>query len=78
MTWCEDIEQALIELGGRAHLSEIYEMVKQIREKRGLPLGQYKAWIRYFLQQNSRGKGKDIFNPVKIGSGIWELKVTNR
>ena len=77
MSWCADIEQALEELGGEAHLSEIYQKVREIRERKGLPLGQYKAWVRHFLQQNSRGRGRNNFQPkypVEMRRGIWQLR----
>jgi hypothetical protein len=70
--WIEDVRDALLASGGEAHLSAIYPKVRGQRTSRGAPLGQYKAWVRYFLQQNSRGKGRDIF--VHVGPGRWRLK----
>ena len=79
-TLIDHIVQAFSELGrDRAHLSEIYAKVKEIRERKGIPIGSYyllKAYIRWTLQNNSRGRGKNIFHPVKLGTGVWEyLKI---
>ena len=74
MKWIDDVKGALEELGGKAHLSKIYPLVEGRRKQRNDSIGQLKAWVRYTLQQNSRGKGYDIFFPVQIGSGIWRLK----
>lgn len=73
--WLEDVERALRNLGGEAHLSEIYKKVYAYRKARNAPLGEYEAWVRYYLQQNSRGKGRNIFAHVgQSRSGIWRLK----
>jgi hypothetical protein len=73
--WLEDVSDALKELGGEAHLSAIYEKVLAYRSARKAAIGEYKAWVRYYLQQNSRGKGYDIFAHVgAYGSGRWRLK----
>ena len=72
--WIDDVKQALKSLGGKAHLSKIYGKVREIREQRKSPLGEYEAWVRYTLQQNSRGRGQDLFEPFRIRSGIWLLK----
>lgn len=72
--WIDDVYESLNELGGKSHLSKIYEIVGAKREKRKAPLGKYKSWVRYTLQQNSRGEGEDLFEPFRIGSGIWLLK----
>lgn len=77
MKWKKNIKKALEELSGEAHLSEIYPRVKQMREARNDDVGKYKAWIRNALQENSRGKGEDIFEPkypVEERKGIWRLK----
>lgn len=73
--WLEDVRDALIALGGKAHLSKIYKKVLEVRRQRGDPIGKYQAWIRYYLQQNSRGRGQDIFEHVEPPrSGQWRLK----
>ena len=72
--WIDDVYESLNELGGTSHLSKIYEIVRAKREKRKAPLGNYKSWVRNALQQNSRGKGEDLFEPFRIGSGIWLLR----
>jgi len=73
--WLEDVSNALVELGGEAHLSSIYPKVYEYRKTRGAPMGKYREWVRYYLQQNSRSKGHDKF--VHVGasrSGRWRLK----
>ncbi len=75
MKWYNDVYDVLLKLGGQAHLSKIYDGVFEQRSRRKNPLGDnYKEWVRNALQQNSRGKGHDIFEPVRIGSGIWKIK----
>jgi len=76
MKWIEDVKYALVELDGRAHLSEIYKIVRINRTKRGETTGELEAWIRHTLQQNSRGQGENIFEsayPVQMRKGIWKL-----
>jgi len=73
--WLEDVRDALISLGREAHLSAIYEKVLEYRTARKAPIGEYKAWVRYYLQQNSRGNGRDIFDHVgPPKSGRWRLR----
>jgi len=73
--WLEDVRDALLALGREAHLSIIYEKVLHYRRSRNAPIGEYKAWVRYYLQQNSRRKGSDIFEHVgPLRSGQWRLK----
>lgn len=75
MEWWKDVKIALEQLGGQAHLSRIYPIVHRRREARNGTLGKnYREWIRNSLQQNSRGRGHDIFEPVKLGSGVWKLR----
>jgi len=73
--WLEDISKALGDLGGEAHLSSIYTKVLESRQARTASLGEYQAWVRNCLQQNSRGKGHDVFAHVgPLRSGRWRLK----
>lgn len=77
MRWKDDIMIALKELGGQAKLRDIYKIVRKHRIKRGDTIGELEAWVRYNLQQNSRGKGEDLFEPVyppEERMGIWRLK----
>ncbi|MBU1767127.1 MAG: hypothetical protein KJ648_03360 [Candidatus Omnitrophica bacterium] len=76
MRWIDDVKNALVALGGEAHLSQIYEIVEKNRSKRGDTMGKLKSWVRNTLQQNSREKGKNIFKsvyPVEMRKGIWRL-----
>ncbi|MHA1410510.1 MAG: hypothetical protein ACTSQY_09450 [Candidatus Odinarchaeia archaeon] len=74
----EDILTAFNQCGKTTlHLSEIYEQVRIIREKRGENVGDYdlfKSYIRWTLQNNSRGRGKDVFIMVRKGSGFWSIQ----
>jgi hypothetical protein len=69
---CVDVITALGLLGGKGKPKEIYAKVHDMRVARGDPLGQYDAWIRNALQENSRGKGHNLF--VHIDRGVWGLK----
>jgi hypothetical protein len=77
-TICDDIVTAFDELEATTlHLSEIYEQVRLIRERREEYIGDYsllKAYIRWTLQNNSRRRGRDIFIMIKKGSGIWSVQ----
>ncbi len=75
MKWYQDVYNALALLNGKAHLSKIYPEVYKLRKSRNDTLGDnYEEWVRNALQQNSRGKGHDCFEPVKLGSGVWKIK----
>ena len=72
------IISAFHELGETTlHLSQIYRQVRIIRERRGIDIGDYdmfKAYIRWALQNNSRGRGKDVFTMIRKGSGLWAIR----
>lgn len=77
MTWINDIKTTLIELGGQAHLSDIYRIMKKLRCERNDTHVELESCVRCTLEQNSRGKGKDLFEPVfpvEYKRGIWRLK----
>lgn len=78
-TICDDIVSAFTKVGlATLHLSQIYEEVKAIRKCRGVDIGEYsllKSYIRWTLQNNSRGRGKNIFIMHGKRSGLWSLKV---
>lgn len=79
--WVSDIEEALVELGGRAHLSQIYDTVRRLREAKGksLPLN-FNASVRKNLQWYSSdsdvflNKRDLFFMPERKGAGIWALR----
>lgn len=75
----DDILSAFTNIGlATLHLSQIYEEVKTIRKHRGVDIGKYyllKSYIRWNLEHNSRGEGKDIFIMHGNRSGIWSLKL---
>ncbi|KPV63332.1 MAG: hypothetical protein AOA65_1340 [Candidatus Bathyarchaeota archaeon BA1] len=47
MAW--RVVEALRELGGEVHLSEIYLIVRRRREEKGATLGRYEAWFAVSL-----------------------------
>jgi len=76
MTWNEEIYAAVRDLGGSAHLSQIYDYIQE-HSLRTLP-ETWRATVRYTLQRNSsdtetfkRG-GEDLF--VQLGDGFWALR----
>jgi hypothetical protein len=72
--WVEDIIQALENLGGQAHRSQILEEIKRIRTE-PLPI-KLRETIQERIQAHSSDskhfQGKDYFK--KIGNGIWALR----
>jgi hypothetical protein len=78
--WVDDIEQALTQLGGEVHLSEIEFAVRKLRGdgRRSWPRNA-DACIRYTLEThcsdslNYRG-GPNLFEMVDRGSGYWRLR----
>ena len=72
-TWVRDVEEALP--SHRFYQDGLYRLIslKEIRIKNGSSLGDYRAWVRNAIYQNSRGKGYNLFNTPKIRSGIWQL-----
>jgi len=74
----DSIISAFHELGETTlHLSQIYWQVRIIRERRGIDIGDYdvlNAYIRWTLQNNSRGRGKDVFIMIRKGSGLWAIR----
>lgn len=70
--WLDDVLAALVELGGEGDLKEIYPLVAAQRSSRHAPLGCYQEWVRNTLQDNSRGRGKDVF--LHIARGRWGVK----
>jgi hypothetical protein len=73
--WRSDVLEALEELGGEAHLQEIYPIVKRRREQRGDTLGQYEAWIRYELNHNCNGRGNNIYE--RVARGVYKKSDKN-
>ena len=83
-TWLEDVQTALKNLGGEAHLSKIFEEVKRVRKNLN------PSWTRTVQKElerhssdssvwNSKYKGKeDLFYSAKgIGEGVWGLRNYN-
>lgn len=79
--WCHDVRQALRNLGGQAHLREIYEEVRSIRRKAGrsLPIN-VEPIVRKELEHNSSDSHsykakRDWFKSVNgIRGGVWALR----
>jgi hypothetical protein len=80
-TWRGDVELALRRLGGRAHLSKIYDEVERIRRELGRSVPRtLDAVIRRTLEDNSSDSdnykgGPDLFYmPDGRGPGVWALR----
>lgn len=76
-TWKEDLIKALENLGGKAHLSKIYNEIEKIRPNNLNPTWQ--RTVQRELETNSSDseafKGEDIFYSVEgKGKGIWGLR----
>lgn len=79
--WRQDVALALRELGGAAHLKDIYEKVRSSRIQAGRSVPENSdAIVRRELEYNSsdtkayQGK-RDWFRSVDgIGSGVWALR----
>ena len=71
--WWMDALQAIGRLGGKARLKDIYPIVYELRSARGSSLGEYQAWVRNAIQNNSRGRGLDIFE--HLAKGVWGIKL---
>ena len=77
-TWLKDIQTALKNLGGEAHLSKIYKEVSKVREGKLNPT--FESTIRRELETNSSDsesyakgrKGEDLF--YMKGKGVWGLR----
>ncbi|WP_430437526.1 hypothetical protein [Oceanibaculum nanhaiense] len=80
-TWRELIAIALSELGGSAHLSQIYKKTEElaVSRKRELPKS-FEAIVRKEIESNSSDsqyyQGRyDLFRSIDgIGSGNWSLR----
>ena len=76
-TWRDEIIRALQNLGGKAHLSKIYDEVEQITTK-SIPRTLI-AVIRDTLQKHSSDSvkfvdtGSDDF--ISYGDGVWGLRI---
>lgn len=73
-SWVEDIVQALKNLGGEAHRSDIFEEIKRIRT---VPLTEHsieamQGCIQAFSSDSLSFRGVDLFR--KVGDGVWALR----
>ncbi|MDQ8732441.1 DUF262 domain-containing HNH endonuclease family protein [Bradyrhizobium sp. LHD-71] len=78
-TWREDVRTALVQLGGQAHLEEIYRAVNLLREKGGRSVpASFRSLVRKNLEENSSDSeafsGLDLFALKIKGSGVWSIK----
>lgn len=80
-TWIEDIITALINLGGIAPLSDIYDETRKVRPQPHPP--SFDAIIRDYIERHSSNSvkfknkpaSKDLFFSDKgLGQGIWGLR----
>lgn len=75
LKWHEEVESALKTLGGRAHLSAIYDHIEGSTARRLPPT--WRSIVRKVLQQYASNcdaflQKEDLF--VRCGEGYWELK----
>ena len=77
-TWVEDIVDAIMEVGGIAHLSEIYEYIKRNTDRATKVAWQQNTRQRIYdnTTDASQYKGpEDIFYVVgELGSGVWGVR----
>jgi len=73
-TWVEDIIQALINLGGQAPYSQIYEEVKRVRKGPFPTSWQFviQGTIETHSSDSKKFNGKDYFR--KVDKGVWALR----
>ncbi|MDM1061327.1 HNH endonuclease [Empedobacter falsenii] len=75
--WIEDLSNALTNLGGYAHYTDIYSEITKLKTNLS---NNYKAVIRRTIQQNSsdsqswNGKNDLFYSVEGIGKGIWGLR----
>lgn len=81
ITWLDSVIQALQNLGGESHLSEIYPEVKRIRLSRNSSWGTAgESSTRATLERHSSdtevwvSSRPDLFQNRSIGQGIWALR----
>ena len=76
--WADDLVTALDELGGEAHLSEIYPTVRKIRLRAGRSVPPtLKQTVQGALERHSRASenfdGEELFEMVSKYSGWYRL-----
>lgn len=75
--WIDDIKQAILNIGGTGHYSEIYREIERIRKDLS---GDWHAVVRRTIQQNSSDsqswlENRDVFFSVDgIGKGVWGVR----
>src|SRR4051794_36343388 len=80
VTWYNFVYQALLDLGGKAHLSKIYNRVREMRRKAGRSLPKsLENIVRTTLEDRCNDAyfrtGKDIFwMPKGKGAGVWAIR----
>jgi negative regulator of replication initiation len=79
--WRHDVKAAIGNLGGEAHLKEIYKEVRRLRTENGRTVpDNLEAIVRREIEYNSSDASaylqkRDWFRSVKgIGSGVWALR----
>jgi hypothetical protein len=78
--WCDDVKEALSNLGGRAPLAKIYEEVERLRRENERSVPKHlDAIVRRELEARSSDSeifnGEDWFSMAEgKGSGIWALR----
>ena len=77
--WAAKVEEALTNLGGEAHLSEIYPEMERVFEKYGIPKTKnFEASIRGTIEAHSSDSklfnSADLFASGGKGTGRWSLR----
>jgi hypothetical protein len=80
VTWFDDVYHALYELGGKAHLNQIYNKVQKIRRDAGRSLPpSWMSIVRATLEDRCSEAyfrlGLDVFYmPQGKGAGVWAIR----
>lgn len=84
MAWLDEVVEALKELGGTAHLKDIYaQVLKRGKMQQNIATSDWKATIRQTIEDHSSDSksfrtGKDLFYSVKgLRKGFWGLRKHN-
>jgi hypothetical protein len=79
-TWVDDVLEALRQLGGKAHLSEIYNRVRTIRRNAGRTLPKhFESVVHTRLEDHCseayfRARRNIFFMPEGKGAGVWAIR----
>lgn len=74
--YIDDVKYALIQSGGEAFLEDIIAHVLTRRSERRATTGHLKEYVWSTLQNNCKGRGRNVFDHDQDQEGkvIWKLK----